>query len=71
MKIFLVKQGWVLSSLGVLIAKIFTAEAADNASEATWWNKTQCVIGGADIAFQEHNDMLEASFVDTKHVYTD
>ena len=42
-----------------------------NASKAKWCNKIQRVIQGAYIAFQEHNDTLEPSFIDTKHVYID
>ena len=71
LKIFLIKQGWVFSNVKALIAKSFSSEAADNASKAKWCKKSQRVIGGADIVFQEHNNTLEASFIDTKQAHTD
>ena len=62
LKIFLAKQGWVFSNIKTLIVKSFSAEAANNASKVKWCKGTQRVIGGANIAFQEHNDTLEASY---------
>ena len=59
LKIYLLKQGWKMSSVQQLIKKSFSPEAADSASRARLDKKTGRILSGSDISRMEANRAMD------------
>ena len=59
LKIYLLKQGWKMSSVQTLIKKSFSPEAADSASRARLDKKTGRILSGSDISRMEANRAMD------------
>ena len=59
LKIYLLKQGWKMTSIQKLIKKSFTPEAAESASRARLDKKTGRILSGTDILRMEVDRVMD------------